>query len=125
MQRIACSFLLLAAACGSSTRVIPPTTSEAIAPLMPDQAGVLEDPHLAARGYFQAVEQPEAGTFPIKTRPMKFSRTDGTIHTPAPALGQHNRYILGGLLGLSDERIAELESLGVIGSEPASRGPRE
>ena len=82
--------------------------------------GILEEPQLTARGYFQEVDQPEAGTFPIKTRPMKFSKTDGTIYMPAPMLGQHNEYILGDMLGLTPDRIAELERDNIIGKEPLS-----
>jgi crotonobetainyl-CoA:carnitine CoA-transferase CaiB-like acyl-CoA transferase len=81
----------------------------------------LEDPQLKARHYFQEVEQPEAGTFPIKTRPMKLSKTDGTIHMPAPSLGQHNDYVLGHLLGLTPQAIAELEQANVIGTVPMAR----
>jgi crotonobetainyl-CoA:carnitine CoA-transferase CaiB-like acyl-CoA transferase len=79
---------------------------------------VLEDAQLQARGFFQDVPQTEAGTFPIKTRPMKFSKTDGTIHMPAPLLGEHNDYILGEILGLSAAEIADLEREGIIGREP-------
>jgi crotonobetainyl-CoA:carnitine CoA-transferase CaiB-like acyl-CoA transferase len=34
---------------------------------------------------------------------------------PAPCLGQHNDYVLGELLGISDEEMAILEEKGVIG----------
>jgi crotonobetainyl-CoA:carnitine CoA-transferase CaiB-like acyl-CoA transferase len=37
---------------------------------------------------------------------------------PAPTLGEHNKQILGGLLGHSDEELAELEEKGVIGDWP-------
>lgn len=38
----------------------------------------------------------------------KLSRTPGETHWPGAAIGEHNSEILGGLLGLSDEEIAEL-----------------
>ena len=40
---------------------------------------------------------------------------------PPPLLGQHNREVLGGLLGLSDAELAELERTQVIGTRPAGR----
>jgi crotonobetainyl-CoA:carnitine CoA-transferase CaiB-like acyl-CoA transferase len=91
-------------------------------PAGPVQGGpeVLYDPHLAARGYFQDVPQTEAGTHPIKTRPMKFSETPGTIRLPAPTLGEHNEYILSGLLGVTREELEALEREGVIGTRPNS-----
>jgi len=40
----------------------------------------------------------------------------------APSLGQHNYEILHDELGLSDERIKELESKSVIGTVPKGLG---
>jgi len=37
---------------------------------------------------------------------------------PAPAFGEHNRYVLGELLGLSEEEIAGLEREGLTGATP-------
>jgi len=37
---------------------------------------------------------------------------------PPPALGEHNEYVLGHLLGLSAEEIADLEEKKIIGKEP-------
>jgi crotonobetainyl-CoA:carnitine CoA-transferase CaiB-like acyl-CoA transferase len=47
----------------------------------------------------------------------RFSRTPGSIRMPAPCLGEHNRYVLGEMLGFSEEEIDELEELGIIGTE--------
>jgi crotonobetainyl-CoA:carnitine CoA-transferase CaiB-like acyl-CoA transferase len=38
--------------------------------------------------------------------------------TPAPTLGQHNRDVLHGELGLTEEDLARLESEHVIGTKP-------
>ena len=80
--------------------------------------GVLTDPHLVARGFFETNTHPSAGTYLIRTRPMHFSKTDGEIRLPAPLLGEHNEFILCGLLGLSKEDLVKLEGLGVIGTAP-------
>ena len=88
-------------------------------------AGVLSDPHLVERGFFQSNTHPSAGTYAIRTRPMRFSKTDGEIRSPAPLLGEHNEMILSGLLGLSKEDLAELSEIGVIGGAPlADDDPR-
>jgi crotonobetainyl-CoA:carnitine CoA-transferase CaiB-like acyl-CoA transferase len=39
---------------------------------------------------------------------MRFSEGSGRLHAPGPNLGEHDREILHSLLGLSDDRIAEL-----------------
>ena len=36
---------------------------------------------------------------------------------PTAALGEHNAEVLGGLLRMTDERLAELEAAGVIASK--------
>lgn len=78
-----------------------------------------EDPHLKARGIFQMVSHPVAGTHPYINAFAKFSRTPITIRMPAPCLGEHNQHILGGLLGMTSEEIRELEDKGVTGTRPA------
>jgi crotonobetainyl-CoA:carnitine CoA-transferase CaiB-like acyl-CoA transferase len=46
--------------------------------------------------------------------PITFSRSTVGLTNPAPALGQHNDEVLGGLLGYSAARQAELAAEGVI-----------
>ncbi len=80
---------------------------------------VVKDPHLIARGMFIEVDHPKAGKVKVPNFPVKLSETPGRVNTAAPLLGQHNREILMGLLGYTEERIKELELEGVISSEPA------
>jgi formyl-CoA transferase len=61
-----------------------------------------------------AVEHPAAGAVPVIAQPMAFSGTPCRYGAP-PLLGEHTRAVLGGVLGYSDERIAELAADGTIG----------
>jgi crotonobetainyl-CoA:carnitine CoA-transferase CaiB-like acyl-CoA transferase len=79
---------------------------------------LFRDPHLLARGFFEEVKHPEAGTHRYPGRPWRFARTLlGTRH-PAPILGEHNQQILCDYLGLSDVAFVKLADTGVIGTEP-------
>ncbi len=87
---------------------------------------VLHDPHLRRRGFLQPVTRPHVGEY-LATAP--YLRT-GTEPLPtrnlAPTLGEHNREVLGGLLGLPPERLAALDAAGVTGTAavPRSASPR-
>lgn len=50
---------------------------------------LLTDPHLQAVGFFQNLDHPSEGAIRALGIPVKFSRTPGAIHTPAPGLDQH------------------------------------
>ena len=75
-------------------------------------------PQLQARGYFETPEHPVVGALPLPGLPFRCSEVEHWLRTPAPTLGQHNREVLGGLLGLSDDELAALESDGIIGTRP-------
>lgn len=74
---------------------------------------VVADPHLAARGMFVELEHPLAGRVKVPNFPLKFSKTPGVIKAAAPLLGEHSMEVLTGVLGLSEERVAELVRAGV------------
>ena len=77
-------------------------------------------PQHVARGFFEEVEHPVVGRQPIPTVPFRYASVPRWIRSPAPTLGQHNRDVLGGLLGVSDAELAALEAEGVIGTRPRS-----
>ena len=85
---------------------------------------LLEDPHLAERGFFQWVEHPDAGTHLYQGASVKLSETPGGIQSPAPCLGEHNDYVLREVLNLSPEEILELHSKGVTNNDPRSVSAR-
>jgi len=84
-----------------------------------DAKELVEDPHLADRGFFETVTHPEAGTHPYVGMYAKMSKTPGSIRKPAPCLGEDNQYVFEKILGLSEEEIDQLEADGIIGKIPA------
>jgi crotonobetainyl-CoA:carnitine CoA-transferase CaiB-like acyl-CoA transferase len=79
---------------------------------------VFDNPQFQARGFFEEIHHPEAGTHLYAGIPWKLSRTPGRVRMAAPCLGQHNEEILGSMLGLSEAHIAELITRGVTGRTP-------
>ena len=82
---------------------------------------LVEDPHLKARGFWDRIDDPRPGfgTYLCKGRGVALSKTPLKTDRRAPDLGEHNRYVYGTLLGLSEQEIVGLEKEGVIGSAPA------
>ena len=76
------------------------------------------DPHLDARGYWEEVVDTDAGAHRYPSRPWKMSGTPLTSRGPAPLLGEHTDQILGELLGLAAEELAELRERGVTADVP-------
>ena len=52
--------------------------------------------HLAARGYFEAVDHPVIGKIKVPFHLWNMSASGSTCRRPAPLLGQHNSEIYGG-----------------------------
>lgn len=77
---------------------------------------LLKDRHLGSRAFLQQVERAFIGTHPQPSMPIREGARPFAIRTAAPTLGQHNREILSGLLGLSDAEIAQLARDGIIGT---------
>jgi crotonobetainyl-CoA:carnitine CoA-transferase CaiB-like acyl-CoA transferase len=76
------------------------------------------EPHLEARGYYQTLVHPRSGERRYPVWPMRFSfGPHEPYRGPAPTLGQHNREILAGELGLSDDDLARLERAQIIGEK--------
>jgi crotonobetainyl-CoA:carnitine CoA-transferase CaiB-like acyl-CoA transferase len=78
--------------------------------------GMLGDPQLVARAYYQELDHPLTGRVPYPGWPMTFSAGATRHHRfGAPTLGQHNDEVLGGELGLSAAELARLRQERVIG----------
>lgn len=85
---------------------------------------VLGDPHLATRGYYETAEHADVGTWAMHGWLWRTTDAGPCILAPAPDLGNHNREILGGLLGASDDEIDALAASGVIGDAPLGERTR-
>ncbi len=83
-----------------------------------DARQLVEDPHLAARGFFATITHPDAGTFPFPGQPAHLSETPATFRLPAPGLGEHNREVFSGLLAITDEQLEELRAARIIAGGP-------
>jgi len=73
-----------------------------------------EDPHLKERKAFSLLEHPKFGKYYVLSPPWRLSDTPVEATKCFPDIGEDNRYVLGELLGMSDEEIEELRERGVI-----------
>ncbi len=78
---------------------------------------LLNDPQLHARGFIQEIDRAFIGKHPQPSLPFREGDKPLAIRSAPPTLGEHNREILAGLLGLSDLEIEQLARDGVIGTE--------
>jgi crotonobetainyl-CoA:carnitine CoA-transferase CaiB-like acyl-CoA transferase len=83
----------------------------AVAPVY-SAADIAVDPHYAAREAIVTVNDPATGPIKQPAPTPKLSRTPGAIYHAAPALGEHNSEIYGGLLGLSVVEIDQRSQIG-------------
>ena len=72
------------------------------------------DPQLQHRQHYVTLQHPEIGDNVVDQFGFRLSKTPGGPTRPAPLLGQHNAYVFGELLGISDDEIGTLQVEGVI-----------
>ncbi len=78
---------------------------------------LLKDPQLHARGFIQEIDRAFIGRHPQPSMPFRETDQPFAIRCAPPTLGEHNREILAGMLGLSDAEIDQLARDGIIGTE--------
>ncbi len=84
-----------------------------------NQCRLLENnPQFRARRYFETPDHPVVGAMPLPSLPFRYASIDSWLRTPAATLGQHNEFVLCGILGLSSEELRDLEEEAVIGVRP-------
>ena len=79
---------------------------------------VPKHPQHESREFFETVDHPATGPYPVAGVPFRLSETPGRIRMPAPTLGQHSELVLKGHLGVSDTEYAGLVSQGITGDDP-------
>jgi crotonobetainyl-CoA:carnitine CoA-transferase CaiB-like acyl-CoA transferase len=77
-------------------------------------ADLAASPHLAERGFWQAVEGAPVPGLRYPGLPEKISGHDFPLRRPAPRLGEHNHEVYVDDLGLSEADLARLRDKGVI-----------
>lgn len=70
--------------------------------------------HLQSRKALVEVDDPDVGKLILARAPVRLSDMPEVSRISAPKLGEHTSEVLGGLLGYSDQRIAELRSAQVV-----------
>jgi len=82
--------------------------NDVAAGIVQDAADLAKDPQLQAWGFFVR------GNDFTDASPIRMGRSGARYERPAPAPGQDNDYVYGKLLGLSADKIADLQVKGVI-----------
>lgn len=85
---------------------------------------VTTDRQLLAREFFITLDHPDAGPHRYAGPAAHYSAGSAAVVRGAPTLGQDNRYVLGEILGLSEEEIAVLVTGLVVGDEPLEDSER-
>jgi formyl-CoA transferase/CoA:oxalate CoA-transferase len=74
----------------------------------------LNSPQSKARGVVTEVQHPMLGTIPMVNRPIRYAdEVQAPVASP-PVLGQHTDEVLRDMLGLDEDRIAELRNNGAV-----------
>ncbi|MFQ6028721.1 MAG: CaiB/BaiF CoA transferase family protein [Dehalococcoidia bacterium] len=68
---------------------------------------VEHDPQLRERGMYSELDHPMLGAWKFQNAPFKLSKSPATLSKPPPMIGQHNKEVMEGLLGLSHEELVE------------------
>jgi crotonobetainyl-CoA:carnitine CoA-transferase CaiB-like acyl-CoA transferase len=89
------------------------TASVAAAPIY-DAEQLLADEHLAARGTFIAVDDPDLGAMTVQAPVAVLTETPGRIAHLGRSLGADSDAVFGDLLGIDPDRLAALRASGVI-----------
>lgn len=79
-----------------------------------DLTEVTNDPHMHERGMLRWVDHPELGRVVLPNSPIRYEGSPLMDLIPSPELGQHNRDIYCGFLGLSEGEFDGLKAEGAI-----------
>jgi crotonobetainyl-CoA:carnitine CoA-transferase CaiB-like acyl-CoA transferase len=77
-------------------------------------ADIFSDPHMNARGDLVPVQDPVIGTVRQQAPYPRLARHPTPVPAGAPRLGEHNREVWCGLVGLSEAELDDLVARGVV-----------
>jgi crotonobetainyl-CoA:carnitine CoA-transferase CaiB-like acyl-CoA transferase len=77
-------------------------------------AQAFEDPQVRARGMRVEMDHPQAGTVALAGSPIRMSGSPVSYRLPPPGVGTQTDEVLGELLGLDHQRLAELRAQGIV-----------
>ncbi len=77
-------------------------------------ADIVKDPHVRERGTLASIEVPGIGPVTVPAALPQLSRTPGSVKSLGPRLGADNIGVYRDELGLTEERIHQLQEAGVI-----------
>jgi crotonobetainyl-CoA:carnitine CoA-transferase CaiB-like acyl-CoA transferase len=101
------------------------TFQEADIPAVPmhDLDALIDDPHLAAVGFFHTLDHPTEGRIRVVGIPSRWSRSRLAVTRHPPGLGEHTAEVLREI-GLGDAAIRRLAAAGAVGASPLPEGER-
>lgn len=76
-------------------------------------AQIISDPHVAEREVLADYEDSDMGLFPMHHVTPRLEGTPGSIRTPAPELGEHNREVLS-RIGVDAARFERMVAEGIV-----------
>ncbi|HVW17587.1 MAG TPA: CoA transferase, partial [Solirubrobacteraceae bacterium] len=90
-----------------------------------DARGLLDDPQLRARGFYEAVEFPDGAARALIGRPFRWrgETTSVRVRGCGPRFGEAAAWALGDVRGLDAGRAGELRERGVVADRPVGVAP--
>ncbi|HTQ17344.1 CoA transferase [Mycobacterium sp.] len=83
-------------------------------------AGLLRDPQLLARGFWETIDHPVAGSFLCTGMPFSFvGKPRRWLRRVAPMYGQHTDEVLMDVLGRGEQDLIALRAAGAVSDRPA------
>ena len=92
-------------------------------PVQSSEDRVENDPQLQARGMYVAMDHRVLGRKRYQNTPFRLSRSEVSVHSPAPLIGQHTRQVMEGLMGLSRDELLEAYEDGTLWPAEMPRYP--
>ena len=77
----------------------------------------MEHPHLIEREVIRTISDRGYGNLQIPGVPLRFSEFPEKLDLQAPYLGEFNREVFGGIVGLNDAELDSLHAEGVLKAE--------